>query len=204
MNTINKVMLSPGQQMTALLTQDVATAYTVPADATLSLVCVGQQNITLDCHLTGENARFEIVCVYLADSKIHPDINITVHHEADKTTSDQMIRGVLADKAKACFTGTIHVPYGLHTIEGHQKHQALMLSDTAVVKATPQLFVNSEDAACSHGNTVGFLDQDALFYMQARGLTPSVAKQLLIRGFLSQDLPPTAVDLIEKWTEKNV
>lgn len=204
MNNSNKLILAPKENRSLLLTKSLKTQIVIPQEATFSLIYVGGEDLCLDCLLTGEKARFEVQCVYLADAITHPDIQISVTHSANNTSSYQTIRGVLANQAKASFTGTITVPKGLSGIEGHQKHQAIMLSDNAVVKATPQLFVNSEDASCSHGNTVGFLDQEALFYLQSRGLDLPTAKQLLIKGFLCQDLPKEAVSLITKWTEKNV
>ena len=204
MNNSNKLILAPKENRSLLLTKSLKTQIVIPQEASFSLICVGGNDLCLDCLLTGEKASFQVQCVYLADAKTHPDIQISVTHLASHTTSHQIIRGVLANQAKASFTGTITVPQGLSDIQGHQKHQALMLSNSAVVRATPQLFVNSEDASCSHGNTVGFLDQEALFYLQSRGLDLPTAKQLLIKGFLCQDLPKESLSLINKWTEKNV
>lgn len=204
MSNSNKLILSAGENRSLFITKDIQAQIEIPDAATLSLLCVGQERVCLDCVLSGEGAKFDARCIYLANQQTHPDIEISVTHKASNTTSHQIIRGVLADQSRAKFTGTITVPHGVSKIEGHQKHQALMLSNNAVVQATPQLFINSEEAVCSHGNTVGFLNQEALFYLQSRGIDLTVAKRLLIEGFLCQDLPKKATSFITQWTGKNV
>ena len=93
---------------------------------------------------------------------------------------------VLDGKARAVFQGTIRVRRGAQQSDGHQLHRALLLSEQAEIDAKPALEIYADDVKCSHGATVGELDDDALFYLRARGIPADEARRLLIRAFLDE------------------
>jgi Fe-S cluster assembly protein SufD len=99
---------------------------------------------------------------------------------------------VVRDQARGVFQGKIIVEEGADRTDARMGHHALILSDRAEVDAKPELEIFADDVACAHGNTVGALDDDALFYARQRGMTADVAKALLTEAFIGE-----VVDRIE-------
>jgi len=97
-----------------------------------------------------------------------------------------MVKGVLDDEARAVFQGQVLVRPGAQQTDGHQLHRALLLSDLAQIDAKPELEIHADDVKCSHGATVGDLDDDALFYLRARGIDGDGARALLIAAFVNE------------------
>jgi len=105
---------------------------------------------------------------------------------------DQMIKGVVSDKARGVFQGRIVVAHGADQTDAKMKHDALVLSDQAEVDAKPELEIYADDVSCTHGNTVGALDEEAMFYAAQRGIPEEMARAMLTRAFVE-----TVVDRIE-------
>ncbi|HQT54647.1 MAG TPA: SufD family Fe-S cluster assembly protein, partial [Phenylobacterium sp.] len=98
--------------------------------------------------------------------------------------TDQFTRGVVRDQARGIFQGRIVVEEGADRTEARMRHNALILSDKAEIDAKPELLIFADDVQCAHGNTIGALDEEALFYMRQRGLPEAEARALLIEAFV--------------------
>ncbi len=138
--------------------------------------------------LTGEGAVAVVDGAYAATSGQHLDATILADHAARHGQSQQTWKAVLDGSARGVFQGRIHVRAGANGTDARQVHKALLLSSQARVDAKPELTVLADDVACAHGAATGALDQDALFYLQARGLDAQTARALLIEGFLDDVL----------------
>ncbi|MBE1237685.1 Fe-S cluster assembly protein SufD [Phaeovibrio sulfidiphilus] len=138
--------------------------------------------------LNGAGAHAEVRGIYGARTGEHVDNTIFVDHVAPQATSGQLFKGVLGGTGRAVFQGRINVGRGASGTDGQQLHKAMLLSRGAEVDIKPELYIYNDDVACSHGATVGELDEDALFYLQSRGLTREVARSLLVEAFLSDML----------------
>lgn len=148
--------------------------------------------------LDGPESLASVDGAYAAGDAQHLDATILVDHAAPRGTSHQTWKAVLDGSARGVFQGRIHVRQGANGTNGNQVHKALLLSRQARVDAKPELTVLADDVACAHGAASGALDEDALFYLQARGLDSDTARSLLIEGFLDDVLSGIASDPIRE------
>jgi len=142
----------------------------------------------LDTHvrLKGTDARVSLDGLYVARNRELVDHHTVVVHECESTTAEESYRGIVDDEAQAVFDGLIVVKPGAQHTNAQQYNRNLVLSDSAVVHAKPQLEIEADDVVCSHGATVGRLDAQQLFYLQSRGLSAELAKQILTSAFASE------------------
>jgi Fe-S cluster assembly protein SufD len=138
----------------------------------------------------GASARLD--GVYVLEDQRHADITTVVTHEGMDGTTDQLTKGVVRDQARGVFQGRIVVSPGADKTDARMGHHALILSERAEVDAKPELEIFADDVACAHGNTVGALDQDALFYAEQRGIPEGEARAMLTEAFVGE-----VVDRIE-------
>jgi len=145
----------------------------------------------VDINASGAHAG--LAAIVLKKGQEHSDFVTNVRHLAEDTTSDQQVRTVVDDESTAVFQGGIKVAQDSQRIEGDQLSRALMLSDRAQAFTKPELEIFADDVKCSHGATVGDLDEEALFYMRARGVDEKAARALLILAFARE--PFDAVEM---------
>ena len=147
----------------------------------------------------GAGAEVRMDGVYLLKDKRHADITTVVDHVGPGGDTDQMIKGVVSDQARGVFQGRIVVANGADQTNARMKHDALVLSDQAEVDAKPELEIYADDVSCTHGNTVGALDAEALFYAAQRGIPEVLARAMLTRAFVE-----TVIDRIEHAAAREV
>lgn len=121
----------------------------------------------------------------------HGDVTTRIRHEAPHTVSSQLARTVLADESVGVFQGLIRVAPEAQKTDGKQMSRALLLSPTATMNAKPELEIFADDVKCSHGTAIGALDDNALFYLRARGVDEAAARRLLVHGFITETLEDT-------------
>ena len=114
------------------------------------------------------------------------DNHIRVRHAAPHCTSHQLYKGVLDDRSRAVFNGRIIVDPGAQKTDAKQSNRNLLLSETALVHSNPQLEIFADDVRCTHGSTIGRLDEDAIFYLRSRGIDRMTAESLLTFAFASE------------------
>ncbi|MFC3069906.1 Fe-S cluster assembly protein SufD [Phenylobacterium soli] len=134
----------------------------------------------------GHGAKVRMDGVYLLAGKRHADLTTVVTHAGTDGVTMQMAKGVVRDQARGVFQGRIVVTEGADRTDARMEHHALILSDRAEVDAKPELEIYADDVSCSHGNTVGALDEDALFYARQRGIPEAEAKALLTEAFIGE------------------
>lgn len=134
----------------------------------------------------GGHAHLRLDGVYLLADKRHADLTTVVTHAAVDGTTQQLTKGVVRDQARAVFQGKIIVAEGADRTDARMGHHALILSDRAEVDAKPELEIYADDVSCAHGNTVGALDEDALFYARQRGMPEADARALLTEAFIGE------------------
>ena len=164
-------------------------------DALVVTLGGGLHRIEQHVDINKPGAHAGLSAIVLKKGKEHSDFVTNVRHLAEDTTSDQQVRTVVDDEATAIFQGGIKVAQDSQRIEGDQLSRALMLSDRAQAFTKPELEIYADDVKCSHGATVGDLDEDALFYMRARGVDETAARALLILAFARE--PFDALELPE-------
>ncbi|KZD02831.1 Fe-S cluster assembly protein SufD [Oceanibaculum pacificum] len=138
--------------------------------------------------LLGEGARCHMNGAYLGLDKQHLDSTTFIDHAVPGCSSREVYKGVLDGQAHGVFQGKILVRRDAQQTDGHQLNRALLLSRGAEVNAKPELEIYADDVKCSHGATVGELDETQLFYLQARGIDRDSARALLIEAYVQEAL----------------
>ena len=135
-----------------------------------------------------EDSHLAQSAIYLGRDRQHHDITSFVAHEMRDCASRQLIRGVLDDKARGVFQGKVRVAPDAQKTDGQQMSRALLLSRDAEADAKPELEIFADDVVCSHGATVGELDENLMFYLKSRGISEAEARDMLIDAFLVDTL----------------
>ena len=138
--------------------------------------------------LGGSGASCRIDGGYLARDRQHVDNTTEIRHAKPHTTSAEVYKGVLDDQARGVFQGRIVVEKDAQKADGHQLNKTILLSDRAEIDTKPELEIFADDVKCSHGATAGELDDDALFYLRARGIDLAEARRLLVEAFINDAL----------------
>ncbi|MEM9146314.1 MAG: Fe-S cluster assembly protein SufD [Pseudomonadota bacterium] len=134
----------------------------------------------------GDDATGHIAGAVLGRATSHADNTVFVTHGAERCESRQVFKTVLDGEAKGIFQGKIFVRPGAQKTDGYQISQSVLLADGAEFSAKPELEIYADDVKCSHGSTTGALDETALFYLMARGITRRDAEALLIGSFVEE------------------
>jgi Fe-S cluster assembly protein SufD len=138
--------------------------------------------------LDGEGGACTLNGLYLADGARLVDNHTTIDHARPHCSSREVYKGILADRARAVFNGKIIVRPDAQKTDAKQTNKALLLSEDAQINTKPQLEICANDVKCTHGAAVGQMDEEAIFYLRARGLSQSQARHLLIRAFVGDVL----------------
>ena len=132
------------------------------------------------------------------------DTHTCITHAQAHGTSRQLHKCIVADSAHAVFNGRVQVHPGAQKIDSAQSSRTLLLGPKARVNTLPQLEINADDVRCTHGATVGQLDNDALFYLQSRGLSPEAARRLLTYAFAAEVIGRIPVASVRQQLETTV
>ena len=138
--------------------------------------------------LKGEGADCTMNGVYLVDGDRLMDTHTSLDHAMPHCTSHELYKGILGGKGKGVFNGRIIVRQDAQKTDAKQTNRALLLSDDATINSNPQLEIFADDVKCTHGSAVGQLDEEAMFYLQARGLTRVEARDMLLHAFAGEVL----------------
>jgi Fe-S cluster assembly protein SufD len=167
-----------------------------------------RQRIETVVHHPGAHAALRLDGAYLLAGKRHADLTTIVTHEGVDGATEQLTKGVVRDQARGIFQGRIVVAEGADRTDARMGHHALILSDRAEVDAKPELEIYADDVACAHGNTVGALDEDALFYARQRGIPEDDARAMLTEAFVGEVVDRIehqgARDLIRAWAAERL
>ncbi len=139
-------------------------------------------------HFDDPNADMALSAIYLGAETQHHDITTVTYHAHPSCASNQVIRGVLADQSHGVFQGKVCVAPDAQKTDGQQMSRVLLLSRDAVADAKPELEIFADDVVCSHGATVGELDEVLMFYLKSRGIPYGQARAMLIQAFLADAL----------------
>ncbi|HSS63359.1 MAG TPA: Fe-S cluster assembly protein SufD [Gammaproteobacteria bacterium] len=142
--------------------------------------------------LDAEDAACTLNGLFMASGRQHVDYHTYIDHHRPRCMSRELYKGILGGRARGVFNGAVYVHPGAVKTDAHQTNNNLLLSRDAEIDTKPQLEIYADDVKCSHGATVGQLDENMLFYLRSRGIGEQAARGLLVYGF-ARDL----VDRIE-------
>lgn len=138
--------------------------------------------------MLGTGAEFHGKALYSGREGQVFHLEMGVQHLADHSVSSLLYKTVMTDHSHTVFLGNLEIPAGVRKVNSHQLNHNLILSKRARAESRPWLVIRAEDVACEHGATVGDLDEDALFFLQSRGLPEEEARRLMIQGFFEEVL----------------
>jgi Fe-S cluster assembly protein SufD len=181
------------------------------ADATLKVYVInaGGKLVRQELHVdvAGEGSHFDLRCVNLLAGDSHTDVTLTLGHSVPNTTSKEIVRNVVLNRARGVFQGQIRVAKEAQKTDAQMACNTLLLSDDGEFAAKPELEIFADDVICAHGATVIDIDHNHLFYLMARGITEKSARGLLVNGFIdelieeleNEDLVASLETLVEQW-----
>ena len=161
----------------------------VERDAKADIVLVVMPGVSCDVKiavdLVGEGAEANLYGAYLCGKDEKVKISVDMHHQKPHCNSRQLFKGIAGGAAKVDFYGKINVAQDAQKTEAYQENHNLLISDDAKVDTKPQLEIYADDVKCSHGATIGRLNEEEQFYMRSRGITLEDARVLQMISFIS-------------------
>lgn len=145
-----------------------------------------RQRIETRVNHPGAHAQVRLDGVYLLDGQRHADLTSVVTHAGVDGITSQLTKGMVDGQARGVFQGRIVVSPGADQTDARMGHHALILSDKAEIDAKPELLIFADDVSCAHGNTIGALDEEAIFYARQRGIPEIEAKAMLTVAFVGE------------------
>lgn len=150
----------------------------------------------MDIDLLGNGSEFSLDGIYFGEeSQIH-DNRVFVNHLGKNTSSNMITKGVLGDQSSSIFTGTIHIAEGAEKTESHQENRNILLSEEATAQSVPNLEILCDDVICSHGSSVGPIEENIYHYVMSRGIKKIDADKLLIKGFFNEVINNSKWDIV--------
>lgn len=150
----------------------------------------------MEARLVGANSTVKLTGAYFLDGTQELDYDTQQFHEAPNAMSDLAFKGVLTDRSRSVWRGMIDVAEGAQGTDSYQENRNLILSDGAHADSIPGLQIEANEVRCTHGSTTGKVDEEQLFYLQARGLTRLEATKAIVRGFFVPVLDRITVDSV--------
>ena len=158
----------------------------------------------LNIGLKGENIETHLNGFYMLNGKELFDNHTLVDHFVPNCQSNEIYRGILAGKSTGVFNGRVFVHRDAQKTNGYQSNNNILLSDDATMNSKPELEIYADDVKCSHGSTTGQLDDDAVFYLRARGLDEFGATALLLTAFAGDVLKAISSESLREELEQKI
>jgi Fe-S cluster assembly protein SufD len=155
----------------------------------------------LDTLLGAEGGEVRLDGLYITGGVQHVDNHTLIDHASPGCTSHELYKGVLDDRSRGVFDGRIVVRKDAQKSDAHQTNKNLLVSEEALVDTTPRLQILADDVKCTHGATIGQIDEDAMFYLRTRAISEEAARNLLIQAFVSEVLRGMRIEPIRAGLE---
>lgn len=150
----------------------------------------------VNVNVNGENCESNLNGAYLLKGKQHVDNHTVIDHRVPHCNSNELYKGVIDDNSTAVFNGKVYVREDAQKINAFQSNGNVLLSDSGTINSKPELEIYADDVKCSHGSTTGQLDEEAIFYLRARGISANSARKLMVSAFVG--------DVLEKIENESV
>lgn len=156
----------------------------------------------LDVIVEGENCHTEMNGAYLGTENQHIDNHTIIDQLYSNCISSELYKGVMDDKSSGVFNGKVIVRQDAQKIEAYQSNKNILLSKGANVYSKPELEIYADDVRCSHGSTIGELDEEAVYYLRSRGISEANARQLLVAAFIGDVLEKVENEALRAYIDK--
>lgn len=160
------------------------------ANIAINTACIDAAFIRngINVWVNGTNCNTDLGGIYLPNGKQHVDNHTMIDHKQPHCESNELYKGILYDDSTGVFNGKVYVRPDAQKINAFQQNNNILMSDGADVNSKPELEIYADDVKCSHGSTTGQFDEEAVFYLRARGIGEDSARQMLIGAFASEVL----------------
>ena len=156
---------------------------------------------SIGSHLRGENGLAEMLGIYFGDGDQFFDHHTWQLHESPYATSDLEFKGALKERARSVYSGLIKVEEGAQRTDAYQQNRNIVLSRTARADSIPNLEISANDVRCTHGATVSQVEDEHMFYLQARGIPRAEAQKLIVEGFFRPVIDRIPVEEIQDFLQ---
>jgi Fe-S cluster assembly protein SufD len=158
----------------------------------------------LHIQVQGEHAETHLNGMYMLNGQQHVANYSTVDHQVANCESHELYKGIMDDKSMAVFNGKVFVRKDAQKTNAYQSNANVLISEDSSVNSKPELEIYADDVKCSHGSTTGQLDDEAIFYLRARGLSEKSAKQLMLTAFMSDVLDKITIPEVKAKVFKTI
>ena len=145
---------------------------------------LGDANVKYEVALDGRDASSSLHGVFVGTDNERTLFDLTTRHNVSDCRSESMVKGVVSGRATGEFHGLVYVAQDAQRTDARQQSRNVEIGNAAHIVAKPQLEIYADDVKCSHGATVGQIDDDAILYMRQRGLSEQTARRMLLEGFV--------------------
>jgi Fe-S cluster assembly protein SufD len=146
----------------------------------------------------GDHSEANVYGLSFTGKKQHTDNFIIIEHASPNCLSNQIYKNILDDESTGAFSGRIHVARDAQQTNAFQRNNNVLLSDKARMQTKPQLIIDADDVKCSHGATVGQIDEDALFFLRARGIGEQDARMMLMNAFAHEVVQKITIETLRE------
>ena len=142
--------------------------------------------------------------MYLGQNKDHIDNHTIVDHLKPHCNSNEVYKGIMDGESTGVFNGKVYVRRDAQITNAFQQNNNILLSDNANVNSKPELEIYADDVKCSHGSTTGQIDDEAIFYLQSRGLSRKSAINLMINAFAKDALSKISIEALSQFIDNKI
>ncbi|WP_298634052.1 Fe-S cluster assembly protein SufD [uncultured Umboniibacter sp.] len=155
--------------------------------------------LDIDVEHAGEHAQANLNAIFLLDGKEHFDLHTTIEHAMPNGTTEENVRGIVADRSKATFNGRIHIHRDAQKTLAELNNRNLLMSRNAELNTKPELEIYADDVRCAHGATVAELDEKSMYYLTSRGISRQDAQIMLNFGFINELVDQMQHEAVAEW-----
>lgn len=145
-------------------------------------------NATVVANVDSDDSKIDIVGIILGDEAEKIQLHTVQHHKARNTESNLLVKSVMRSSSSFYYDGSIIVDKNAQKTNAYQRNENLLLSTNASARSKPTLEIQADDVRCTHGATVGTLDESQMLYLATRGIRPQTAEKLIVEGFVHSAL----------------
>ena len=158
----------------------------------------------LNIEVDASNCETNLNGLYLGKNKDHIDNHTVVDHKKPHCNSNEVYKGILDDESTGVFNGKVFVRQDAQITNAFQQNNNILLSDNATVNSKPELEIYADDVKCSHGSTTGQIDEEAIFYLQSRGISKKGALKLMINAFAKDALERISIEALQAYIDTKI
>lgn len=158
----------------------------------------------LNIEVDASNCETNLNGLYLGKNKDHIDNHTVVDHKKPHCNSNEVYKGILDDESTGVFNGKVFVRQDAQITNAFQQNNNILLSDNATANSKPELEIYADDVKCSHGSTTGQIDEEAIFYLQSRGISKKGALKLMINAFAKDTLEKVSIEALHEYINNKI